>query len=197
MRKIVHRPSLRMTNLLNRELDKTRTPLLSQQEEALNAYCRHNIGATTGPPGVGEPNQGNKAHTRPRKQIHTLKELKEGRETETVPMPRQGSEGLALINRKAIGFLLSFNRPMSGLASQGARVSPRTERPWTRSDYKRPQAQRRSNGSQGIPEASDLGVRVRRCTKQCLAHTQLLDNKISDESICLGVGMVKAWMKHN
>lgn len=96
MHKIVHRPSLRKTNLLNRELDKTLTTPLSQQEAALNAYCRHNIGATTGPPGVGEPNQGNKAHTRPRKHIHTLKELQEGTETEIVPMPRQGSEGLVL-----------------------------------------------------------------------------------------------------
>lgn len=122
MRKIVHRPSLRMTNLLNRELDKTRTPLLSQQEEALNAYCRHNIGATTGPPGVGEPNQGNKAHTR-NKSIHSKSSKREEKRRQCQCQGR-GQKDWSWINRKAIGFLLSFNRPMSGLASQAARVSP-------------------------------------------------------------------------
>lgn len=87
---------------------------------------------------------------------------------------------------------------MLGLASQGADKAPRGlggrgQGP----DHKRPQAQSRSNGSQGVPEVSDLEGRVRRGTKQCLAHMQLLlGNKIS-ESTCLGVGMVKAWMKHN
>lgn len=158
---------------------------------------------TTSAPQRGHQAQGNPIratrHTQDQenKPTHSKSSKREERRRQCQRQGR-GQKDWSWINGKATGLVLSFNRPMSGLASQGARVSPRTERPWTKPGYKGPQAQRRSNGSQGIPEASDLGARVRRCTKQCPAHTQLLlDNKISDESICLAVGMVKAWMKHN
>ena len=113
-------------------------------------------------------------------------------------MPRQGSEGLVLDKRQGNRIRAFIQQTHVRPGSPRGTSVPEDWEAMTRSDYKRPQAQRRSNGSQGIPEASDLGARVRRCRKQCLAHTQLLlDNKVSDESICLGVGMVKAWMKHN
>lgn len=80
-------------------------------------------------------------------------------------------KGRSWINGKATEFGFHSAGPVLGLASQGADERPQDQaRPWTRPDHKRPQAQSRSNGSQGIPEVSDLEGRVRRGTKQCLAH---------------------------
>lgn len=131
MPKVVHQPSLRKTNLLNRELETLTTAPLSAGRTP-NVHCRHSIVATMGPPSVDaqtllrETQLGQQGiHNRKKTNLYTQRTQRGKRNVDRANAKVGVRKGQSWTNSKATEFVLSFNRPVLGLASQGADERPR------------------------------------------------------------------------